>query len=528
MLVWMLYVVVVSALLGSAALAAEYVGRMRRGTTRWLWALSMVASLLVPAIVASVSVQLPSIPSVVRPAASQKIVSLRDATSKSLSPTHWMSVDARRLSAQPSVDRLLRVGWGVVSSILMLGLLASGVYLGLRKRQWERGTIAGASVYITETVGPAVVGLLRPRIAVPRWLYDMPVVTQQLVVAHERAHLEAHDVRLLTAGVLLLVGMPWNLPMWWQLRRLRYAIEVDCDARILSTGRDAIAYGETLITVGERQSGFIGAVAGMSESKSFLEERIKLMVRKPAKWLHFATAALAALSLVLVAVAAQVEPPGTGMVVSGEHHEILVDTATLDRYTGFYRISSTDFFTITREGGHLTAQMPEQAAIRIYPETTTKFFYPMEVTDTQIEFEINAQGEVTALVAHDHGVDSRCRRIDAAKAQQIATNLAARVASQKPMPGSDATVNRLIAGIASGSPNYEEMYRPFADTMRKQLPETQAVLAKFGDVLSIEFLGLGDQGWQTYLIRQEHGVSQLRVGLNEKGIITGALLTTGP
>ena len=96
------------------------------------------------------------------------------------------------------------------------------------------------------------------------------------------------------------------------------------------------------------------------------------------------------------------------------------------------------------------------------------------------------------------------------------------------MPGSDATVNRLISGIASGNPNYEEMYRPFADTMRNQLPATQAALAKFGAVLAIEFLGLGDQGWQTYLIRQEHGVSQLRVNFNELGIICGVQLTTGP
>jgi bla regulator protein BlaR1 len=528
MLVWMLYVIVVSAFLGAAALAAEYAGRLRRGSTRWLWSLSMVASLLVPAIIVSVSVQLPSIPNIVSPVASQRIVSLRNATSKSLSPANWMSGDARRISARPSVDALLRRGWGVASSVLLLGLLASGVHLGLRKRRWKLGTLAGATVYITDNVGPAVVGLLRPRIAVPSWLCGAPAVTQQLVIAHEKAHLEAHDVRLLTAGVLLLVGMPWNLPMWWQLRRLRYAIEVDCDARILSTGRDATTYGETLIAVGERQSGFVGAVAGMSESKSFLEERIKLMVRKPVRTWQASMAALVGLSLALVAVASQVEPPNAGMVVSGEHHEILVDTATLDRYTGFYRISSTDFFTITREGGHLMAQMPEQPAYPIYPETTAKFFYIMEVTDTQIEFETNAQGEVTAMVVHDRGVDSRCRRIDAAKAQQIATNLAARVASQKPMPGSDATVNRIITGIASGKPNYEEMYRPFADTMRKQLPETQAVLAKFGAVLSIEFLGLGDQGWQTYLIRQEHGVSQLRVNFNELGIICGVQLTTGP
>ena len=528
MLVWMLYVIIVSVLLSGAALAAEHAWRMRGGSTRWLWGLSMVASLLVPAIIASVSIQLPSIPHIVSPNAAQKVVSLRDATSKSLSPASWMSADARRLADGPNVDTVLRRTWEAASSVLLLGLLASGIYLGLRKRQWERGTIAGARVYVTDDVGPAVVGLIRPRIAVPRWLCDAPAVTQQLVIAHERAHLEAHDVRLLTAGVLLLVAMPWNLPMWWQLRRLRYAIEVDCDARVLSAGRDPTAYGETLIFIGERQSGFIGAVAGMSESGSFLEQRIKLMTRKPTRGWQVSTAALAGLSLALVGMAAQVEPPVSGLVNSGGRQEIVVDPVTLDRYIGFYRINAIDFFTITREGGHLMAQMPAQPAYPIYPETTSKFFYLNEVVDAQVEFESNAQGEVTALVVNQPGVHDRCPRIDAAKAQKIAANLAARIESQKALPGSEAKVNRLIAGIASGNPNYEEMTPPLAEEARRDLLANQATLAKFGAVISVNFLGLGDQGWEIYLVKQERGVSQLRVNMNPQGVMAGAFLTTGP
>ena len=528
MLVWMLYVIVVSTLLSGAALAAEHAGRLRGGSTRWLWGLCMGASLLVPAIVASVSIQVPSIPNIVSPAAAQKIVALRDATSKSLSPANWMSAEARRLSGRPNVDTVLRRAWKVTSSVLLLGLLAGGILLSLRKRQWERGTIAGVRVYITDNVGPAVVGLIRPRIAVPRWLCDAPAMTQQLVIAHERAHLEAHDVRLLAAGVLLLVGMPWNLPMWWQLRRLRYAIEVDCDARILRSGRDPTAYGETLISVGERQSGFIGAAAGMSESKSFLEERIELMVRKPVRWWRVSTATLAGLSLALIAAAAQVEPPVSGLVNSGGHQETVVDPATLDRYAGFYAINAIDFFTITREGGHLLAQMPAQPAYPIYPETTSKFFYLKQVVDAQVEFESNAQGDVTALVVYQPGVHDRCPRIDAAKAQTIAANLAARIESQKALPGSEAKVNRLIAGIASGNPNYEEMTQPLAEEARRDMLTNQATLAKFGAVVSVNFLGLGDQGWEIYLIKQERGVSQLRVNMNPKGVMAGAILTTGP
>jgi len=43
-----------------------------------------------------------------------------------------------------------------------------------------------------------------------------------------------------------------------QLRRLRCAIEVDCDARVLKAGHDTASYGETLIVVGQRRSLYIG------------------------------------------------------------------------------------------------------------------------------------------------------------------------------------------------------------------------------------------------------------------------------
>jgi len=75
----------------------------------------------------------------------------------------------------------------------------------------------------------------------------------------EQSHLVAGDPRLLTGALCLLVFMPWNLPLWWQLRRLRRAIEVDCDARVLNAGHDVNRYGETLLEVGQRHSAFLAA-----------------------------------------------------------------------------------------------------------------------------------------------------------------------------------------------------------------------------------------------------------------------------
>ena len=54
-------------------------------------------------------------------------------------------------------------------------------------------------------------------------------------------------------------------------------------------------------------------------------------------------------------------------------------------------------------------------------------------------------------------------RIDAAVAEQMSTDLAARLASQTPTPGGEAAIRRLSAGLASGKPNYDEMSSELAE-----------------------------------------------------------------
>ena len=59
MLSWMLYSIVVSLLMGLAALALERSAQIRQRPARWLWATCMVASLAIPLVPSNVSVQLP-------------------------------------------------------------------------------------------------------------------------------------------------------------------------------------------------------------------------------------------------------------------------------------------------------------------------------------------------------------------------------------------------------------------------------------------------------------------------------------
>src|SRR5450759_3647634 len=181
------------------------------------------------------------------------------------------------------VSTLLDWTWRMASTALALVILGSGAHLSWSRRRWDRGHMAGTAVYLSEDCGPAVVGFLRPCIVVPRWLTKLSPDQQELVIAHERSHLAAHDPQLLTIAVCLLACMPWNPMLWWQLRRLRLAIEIDCDGRVLSLGYPVARYSETLIAVGESQSAGYAMTMARYGSKSLLEQRIHNMLRKKTR-----------------------------------------------------------------------------------------------------------------------------------------------------------------------------------------------------------------------------------------------------
>jgi hypothetical protein len=314
MLGWMVYAVVVALMLGGAAFVAERSAQLRRAPTRWLWAGSILASVMLPVVMSSVAAPTAGGPGGAGGPAPQLLIPFGRRAPRILQPSAWVTATDGGASveipdAAISLDAILLGAWAAASAVIGLAIAFGSVRLHQRKRAWTLQLIAGAPVYISEDVGPAVVGLLHPSIVVPRWIADAAPQTQALVVAHERSHLDANDARLLALAVLVLAAVPWNLPLWWQLRRLRFAIEVDCDARVLKAGHDVAHYGEALIMVGERQSGRVSVVAAMSESRSFLEQRISKMLWKPNKLAWASATALAGLGVALAAAAAAVSPP---------------------------------------------------------------------------------------------------------------------------------------------------------------------------------------------------------------------------
>ena len=213
------------------------------------------------------------------------------------------------LSSQPvligptyaTADSVLVVVWLTLS--VFLGIRTAGAVIAARRvsRNWEPGRLAGNDVLLSESTGPAVTGFLDGQIVVPEWLLGWGPESQQLVVHHELEHVRAHDPALRLLATLVCVAAPWNLPLWWQRRRLELAIELDCDRRVLARYPDQDRYGSLLLEVAEAGLHGRSGLAAFSHPASSLERRIKMILTPhgPRAYVQSALTLIAATGLVV-------------------------------------------------------------------------------------------------------------------------------------------------------------------------------------------------------------------------------------
>jgi beta-lactamase regulating signal transducer with metallopeptidase domain len=328
---WMLYALVVGVALTLAALAGEQSARLRRRPARGMWALAMVLTVALPLLVPPSQTRQPVAPD--RRAAAQLSAPARVAAVAAIGAGNWLPARSSP-TGTIDIDQVVRPGWQVSSALALLALAGASLALQRRARHWQRGTLAGKEVLVSVDAGPAVLGVLRPHIVVPAWLLRAPAARQVLVIAHEQAHIDAGDQRLLAAMALLLVAMPWNVPLWFQLRRLRLAIEVDCDARVLDQGHRVADYGAALIDIGSHASSSLASALApaMAESTGFLVQRVRLMTRRPARWHRFAAPVLLLMAIETGVAAARIPAPPQG---AGTPVAVAVPQATREALAGY-------------------------------------------------------------------------------------------------------------------------------------------------------------------------------------------------
>ncbi len=518
MIAWMLYAVLVSLALAIAAFMAERGAKGRGATTRWPWVASMLGSLAVPVIIAYASIELPGSFTGDRMAAS---LVLSDVTSikTPLTQIHLDDVPVYGLSI--SADAIAIDLWASASTLMALTVLLGVAWVSRHKRGWRDDTLHGERVCIAPDTGPAVIGLIRPQIVVPEWLLHMSRAQQGYALAHERSHLEARDPLVIAVALALLTLMPWNGLLWWQFHRLRRAIEMDCDARVLQGGCDVSAYCETLLYVGQKKSKHIPLLPAMSDSASFLELRIRQMLRRPGKWVRASTAMFLCLSIGMAVVAAQVTPPNASR--PSTRSTMTPSPDVLDRYTGFYQVSPMSLVNVTQANGTLSVRISGQMA-------APKPFQLVRVGNDQfavqgndalaVHFVMDASGRAMRLIATQAGRVILDRpRIDEATAHRIDDALAARIKAQKPFPGSEKALRLLLSDPDSGIGMSPEL----AWERQQQKVAREAYLARIGPVQSYAFTGVNEFGSDTYLVKRENGEETIMLVVDEDGTLANAV-----
>jgi TonB family protein len=270
--VWFLYAMVVANLLGLAAVAGEAALRNVGKPGRWAWVAAMVASAALP-MLAWFGLSLRLVRAVPESALIPLIPMIPSAPLASPVALISGGVEA---AAGPGLDQILVAVWVVVTGAVLVYMGLSWASIVRDRRHWRHASVGGVRVSLTPDIGPAAWGVRQPEILLPEWAIGLESRVRRLMLLHEGEHVRAGDTRVVLASLLLLAAAPWNLPLWWQFRRLRQAIELDCDGRVLRRAPDARRYGTLLLEVGRRRSAPVMVLA-LADPPSFLERRIRLI-----------------------------------------------------------------------------------------------------------------------------------------------------------------------------------------------------------------------------------------------------------
>ena len=260
---------------------------------------------------------------------------------------------------QKKLDSILTLLWTLSSAGALFWLGKTHFRIQRSLRNCSKITVEGQQVYLSDKTGPAVFGVLKPQIVFPRWILNASQPTRLAALAHENAHISAGDTRVLSLMFILIAAAPWNVPAWFMLKRLRSALEYDCDARVLKSGLDAIVYGEALLAAGRQGPASIFNL-GMSVHYSQLERRIRIMLAKKGK-----NSLVAGVSLLAIGLT-----PGTYAIALNPPTAVAVDTEVLDSVIDQVEIQS-DHATFDDDGvtrklsGNVRIKLPASVLVEL-------------------------------------------------------------------------------------------------------------------------------------------------------------------
>ena len=202
-------------------------------------------------------------------------------------------------------------GLGAASALAMAAWVAGALLLAAlllrRQRRFEalvRASSQGAAPTLPAGAGPAVLGVWRRRVVLPRDFDSaFDAEERRLMLLHEGVHLRHGDNLWNLLATTLLVAHWFNPIAWWAWRRLRADQELACDAAVLRhEPPEALAtYAGALLKV--QGVALTPPLATAWQSTHPLVERVRMLqVHRISSARHRAGLRVAVLSIVLAGI----------------------------------------------------------------------------------------------------------------------------------------------------------------------------------------------------------------------------------
>jgi bla regulator protein blaR1 len=183
---------------------------------------------------------------------------------------HFSSTGTHAASVQlsESWEYAITVLWFILMSVRAVQLI---VHMSRLQATWRRATPIRASESISKLLqrsrrsvelcisadvdSPSVIGFLSPRLLIPEWLVGkLSPEDMAQIVLHELEHLRRMDDWLNLIQKVGLVLFPLNPGLFWVDHKLSVERELACDAGVVASTTQPLAYARCLTRVAEHRS----------------------------------------------------------------------------------------------------------------------------------------------------------------------------------------------------------------------------------------------------------------------------------
>ena len=441
---------------------------------------------------------------------------------------HPMLTLAQGVMARPGMAHLPAAGVRLDATQILIAVWLAGVAvslvllaIGQRRALARFGPVtadagdARLGRAANPSVGPALVGVVRPRVVLPNdFEARFEPEERAMILAHERTHLACGHASINALTALLKAANWFNPLIHLAARCARVDQELACDAAVIARfPATRQSYAQALL---KTQLAYLPLPLGCDWpvlSASLLEKRIEMLVQqKPGRLRLLAGAVL------IGALAA-----GSGLAAwAAEPAEVRVAASApgdLDRYVGAYEITRFVSMIVTRQGDALVLQQQQGPPAETFRRGADGVWTGTD-TGRQFIIDVAPDGRVIDLSFSGGPAPGRMRRLPDGAVDARAVELASKVQAQAPDSRTEGVIRELIRGVRAGSVNFDERFgERMAIAARAGFEQMQSDIQPLGELKTLAFKGVGPGGGDIYLATFANGQRVFRVLLDPQGRI---------